>query len=340
VRADPIAVVEAVYELEADTSRWLGHILDQARPCLDQGAGVAATIYRLNEGPDQATIASRGMSDAVLGALVHASVGNPDSHRIVGGGVPFATTTETLEKLGLTSQGARSHSSLVNFFHPLHVRDVLRLRAPEVADLTVLVVAPMRGLRRPSRPERSLWNRVAAHLGAGARLRGALGAPSGARDISTGAEAVLSPSGKLEHGLAPATAPRMRDSLRRAAIAIDRARTREGRANPNASLDLWQGLVAGRWSLVDRFDSDGRRFLVARSNDPDVPDPRALTRRERQVLAYAAMGQPLKLIAYALGLSVSTIALHRGRAMRKLGLTSTAEVVGMFAQEAAKETVA
>ena len=206
--------------------------------------------------------------------------------------------------------------------------------------LTVLVVAPMRILRRPSRAERSLWSRVAAHLGAGARLRGAIAARSDAADISAGAEAVLSPSGKLEHGLAPATAPRMRDSLRRAAIAIDRARTRAGRADANAALDLWQGLVAGRWSLVDRFDSDGRRFLVARRNDPDVPDPRALTRRERQVLAYAAMGQPLKLIAYALGLSVSTIALYRGRAMRKLGLTSTAEVVRMFAQERAKETLA
>jgi DNA-binding NarL/FixJ family response regulator len=117
--------------------------------------------------------------------------------------------------------------------------------------------------------------------------------------------------------------------LRRAARAIDRARTKS-RSDEDAALDAWQGLVAGRWSLVDRFDSDGRRYLVARRNDPDVPDPRALTRRERQVLAYAALGHPLKLVAYSLGLSVSTIALHRARAMRKLGLRSQAEVVRLF----------
>ena len=143
------------------------------------------------------------------------------------------------------------------------------------------------------------------------------------------ADAVLSPSGALEHARPPAQSREAREALRRAARAIDRARTKS-RSDEDAALDAWQGLVAGRWSLVDRFDSDGRRYLVARRNDPDVPDPRALTRRERQVLAYAALGHPLKLVAYSLGLSVSTIALHRARAMRKLGLRSQAEVVRLF----------
>jgi len=108
--------------------------------------------------------------------------------------------------------------------------------------------------------------------------------------------------------------------------------TQRERSDDDRALDLWQGLVAGRWSLVDRFDSDGRRFLIARRNDPRVADPRALTLRERQVLAYAAMGHPLKLVAYALGLSVPTVALHRTRGMRKLGLQSHAEVVRFFTQ--------
>jgi len=84
--------------------------------------------------------------------------------------------------------------------------------------------------------------------------------------------------------------------------------------------------VARRWSLVDRFDSDGRRFLVARRNEPDVRDPRALSPRERQVAAFAALGHSNKLIAYTLGLSASTIATHLAAAMRKLAVRSRVEL--------------
>ena len=307
----------------------------QPRP----GFGVAALQQDLALGKSgfPGAIVFRGVEDPLREASVRLSTEHYDlSHRINASGAPFATGCQLL---GMSEDEAREFAPVRRHLHPFGVRDVVVMSAVDVDAQCVVLTAPVADVGRPSREQRALWNRIAAHVRAGARLRARLD-PSGAGDISASAEAVLSPSGKLEHGLAPATAPRMRDSLRRAAIAIDRARTRAGRADANAALDLWQGLVAGRWSLVDRFDSDGRRFLVARRNDPDVPDPRALTRRERQVLAYAAMGQPLKLIAYALGLSVSTIALYRGRAMRKLGLTSTAEVVRMFAREPAKETVA
>jgi DNA-binding CsgD family transcriptional regulator len=103
------------------------------------------------------------------------------------------------------------------------------------------------------------------------------------------------------------------------------------RANDDEALELWKGLVAGRWSLVERFDHDGRRFLVALKNEPNVKDPRALTPRERQVLAYTAAGDSLKLTAYTLGLSPTSVFRHRQAAMRKLGLRSLAEVVSLLA---------
>jgi DNA-binding CsgD family transcriptional regulator len=134
----------------------------------------------------------------------------------------------------------------------------------------------------------------------------------------------------MVHGEKCAQGPDDRDCLRRAAKAIDRARSK-ARSNEDEALGLWQGLVAGRWSLVEQFDSDGRRFLVARRNDPQVTDPRALGLRERQVLAYVAMGHPAKLIAYALGVAPSLVSLTRRTAMRKLGLQTTADVVRLFA---------
>ena len=149
-------------------------------------------------------------------------------------------------------------------------------------------------------------------------------------DVARGADAVLSPSGAIAHAEPQAQGRGARESLRRAARAIDRARSR-ARSNEDEALDLWQGLVAGRWSLVDRFDSDGRRYLVARKNDPDVRDPRALSLRESSVLAYTAMGHPLKLIAYSLGLSPSTVSVNRRTAMRKLGCRTHADIVALFA---------
>jgi DNA-binding NarL/FixJ family response regulator len=85
--------------------------------------------------------------------------------------------------------------------------------------------------------------------------------------------------------------------------------------------------VDGRWSLVDRFESDGRRFMVAHRNEPDVRDPRALSKRERQVVAFAATGHSNKLIGYELGVSPSSVAKHLGVAARKLGVRSRAELV-------------
>jgi DNA-binding CsgD family transcriptional regulator len=43
------------------------------------------------------------------------------------------------------------------------------------------------------------------------------------------------------------------------------------------------------------------------------------------------MGHSLKLIAYSLGLSVSTVSSRRSKAMRKLGLRTQAELVSLFA---------
>jgi DNA-binding CsgD family transcriptional regulator len=114
---------------------------------------------------------------------------------------------------------------------------------------------------------------------------------------------------------------------------IDRARS-TARGNEDEALNLWQGLVAGRWSLIEQFDSDGRRFIVARRNDPHVTDPRALGLRERQVLSYVAMGHPAKLIAYSLGVSPSSVSTTRRTAMRKLGLKTTADIVRLFASAA------
>ncbi len=112
---------------------------------------------------------------------------------------------------------------------------------------------------------------------------------------------------------------------------VDRARGLLRRTDPEEALQLWQGLVDGTWSLIDQCDSDGRRYVLARRNEPGVRDPRALTQRERGVAAFASMGHQNKFIAYLLGLSAGTVAGHLRSAQRKLGLASRAELILTFA---------
>jgi DNA-binding NarL/FixJ family response regulator len=88
--------------------------------------------------------------------------------------------------------------------------------------------------------------------------------------------------------------------------------------------------VDGRWSLVDHVEADGRRVVLARRNPPGVRDPRALTARERDVLAHVAQGHGNKHVAYALGLSATTVATHLRRALRKLGLRSRRDAIRLF----------
>jgi DNA-binding CsgD family transcriptional regulator len=326
MKADVISVVEAAYDCEADWEGWYARLREQVAPALDRGFGVVLWTYDPKMNPDDVRLRGAFSTPGLLEARNASISAYPELfHQVLGsaGGL-----MNVLQVAGVEPQDAPDWAPFASL-RRLGVQDVIGLVARDPSGHAIVMSAPSPDLRRPSRGEQLRWSRVAAHIGAGARLRRALHELT-EHDLADGAEAILSPTGTVVHAETPAQGKDARESLRRAAKAIDRARSKPTRTDEDEALDIWQGLVAGRWSLVDRFDTDGRRYLVARKNDPDVQDPRALTARERHVLAYAAMGQPLKLIAYSLGLSVSTVSVNRRSAMRKLGLRTHADVVALF----------
>jgi DNA-binding NarL/FixJ family response regulator len=144
------------------------------------------------------------------------------------------------------------------------------------------------------------------------------------------ASVVLSPTGKLEHATAHAKTPPVREALRDAARAIDRARGSLRRRDPDEAVAIWTALVRGRYTLVDAFDTDGRRFLVARENSPSAPGPSTLTLSERQVAALRAAGHSMKLIAYELDLSPATVSRKLRNAMTKLGVRDAIELARVY----------
>jgi DNA-binding CsgD family transcriptional regulator len=97
------------------------------------------------------------------------------------------------------------------------------------------------------------------------------------------------------------------------------------RTEPEEAVALWQGLIDGRWSLLEQIDNDARRWTLAR-NEPPTPKP-TLNRREQEVVDRVALGYSNKLIAYTLNLSTGTVANLIACASRKLGAHSRVNLI-------------
>jgi DNA-binding CsgD family transcriptional regulator len=85
--------------------------------------------------------------------------------------------------------------------------------------------------------------------------------------------------------------------------------------------------------LIGEFEREGRRYIVAREDEPTDDGPERLTQRERQIVRLTCQGQSSKVVAYDLGISCSTVRVLLSRAMRKLGVRSRDELVNALARE-------
>jgi DNA-binding CsgD family transcriptional regulator len=182
---------------------------------------------------------------------------------------------------------------------------------------------PLYETKKLTARERTLLTRLATHLAASGRLSGT----PHARRLDE-AEVVLSPSGRVLHakdGRDPKHA-RMRDGIDRRNFA------RQSRNDAEKALEVWQGLVAGRWSVIDHFDTDGKRFVLAMENAPKVPPRRELTEGAQRVVALAAMGHRDKEIAYILGLTPAAVSASLRRARLSLGVATRAELATTWRQ--------
>ncbi len=311
--------------MDGTETEWLVGIASAAAPLLDEGFGVVAWTWTLAPdtphlqgmtvlgGPAGITEAvedaARGVDRRVLVGLFHSA---PCSSLDMSGTMEIVQT-DTASR-GLLSLG---------------IRDCLAIMGVDSGRYCTALTAYRASTTRPARRVVSRWSRVASHLAAGFRVRRGL---AGARtcafarpDAFAGCEAIFTQAGRLAHAEGPAE--HARKSLAHAVLAVNRARGNLRTDDPDAALDAWKGLVAGRWSLVEHIDTDGKRFLVARKNEPGAFGPSGLSQRERQVLADRARGLSLKLIAYDLGLSIASVSRYLQAGMAKLGISCDAELV-------------
>jgi DNA-binding NarL/FixJ family response regulator len=317
---DVIEVLEAACALDGTEEEWLRRVTEAVASHLDRGRGVVSFFY-----------------DACTDLRMWGFTGSGPDLEVV----PMSTTLEIGKQTAFLDRTFRRPLLLAytadavgpEMFVDLHrqLLDVgLADSVPDVLMLKTNGVLPQgcafgASDLRPARVpvgQRHLLERVALHIGAGLRLRRALG-ETGGRE---GGEAVFLPDGRCADATGTARGARARDALRSAVKSMDRARGALRRRAADEALELWRCMVEGRWTLVDRFEADGKRFIVAHPNQDNGAPLRALTDREQQVATQAALGRSNKLIAYDLGLASGTVARLVSDACRKLGVRSRTEL--------------
>lgn len=166
---------------------------------------------------------------------------------------------------------------------------------------------------------RSYWAPVAQHLAAAWRLRNRLEGKGALKPA-----AFVSPNGEVLDAAGVAQQKSVREILR------EGVRSREGaRSSRRSRDDLWPELIDGRFTIIDRFESDGRRVIVAYRNDDIARRPLALSQREAQALSFLRRGAANKVIALELGISEATASRVVQSALRKLGMNA-AEFVSVL----------
>lgn len=311
-RTNLLDLVDLAYDLEGTVETWLGRVIgavDEVTGATGRGLGFT---FATDRAPHRwvREVAGVGVSQAEL-AFMRAAYRRPTLMR---GLASFLGPPDTMPPMMVLSQAIARVPLLSGIFRPFARRfgfdDLVALAAHDGSGAGIIINLAMGIGHGPvAETERATrLRRVRAalpHLSAGLRLRRALASP----------EVVLAVDGRVRDGEVSSDG---RERLRAAVLARDRAHTRAGRDDPEAALAAWSALVEGRWTLVDRFERSGERFVVAIPNLPDVTHPRRLAPLERAVLALLMLGRSNKAIAYELGLAPGTVAAYVSEIRRKL----------------------
>jgi DNA-binding CsgD family transcriptional regulator len=323
---DLIDVVETAYDLRSDDRTWLKNLLVAAAPYLDVGRGIVGMYYDASSSRHVRVWHPTDVGETTLpmkirlGREVFLGRESQTAAWIARGPTTVGSMSDVLRQIG-TLETIQPWINLSGH------GDYLGIRACDGHHRGVAFAVCHAAPFSPSQSTCRRWSRIAAHIAAAYRLRRSLHVAEVDPLIDDG-DAVLDASGRCHHAVSDAQD--VRDELKRAVLEMDRARGSARKSDIETALSLWRGLVDGTWSLVERFDSDGRRFLIARRNEPGVLDPRGLSLREKQVVSFAAMGHSSKLIAYELGIEKSTVSSHLTAAMHKLGVDNHVALVRLL----------
>jgi DNA-binding CsgD family transcriptional regulator len=339
-RANPqalVTLIESAYAVDRSYPAWALGLLESVQAVIGCDLGGFMCFWeapgrrKLVMGVDSVVVSGIGQKHAprILDELVRTPWLTPIVESIPALG--RCVLTSEVDPEGKLSYRSQSRND--------GVYDGVNLIARDLDDRGFLISLGMRGGQELGDGLRRGLTRAVTHVLAGLRLRLRLSSsePSGASspDSPDQPEAILSPAGRVLHARADAKEASARVALATAVRAIERARAGLCESREEA-LDGWKGLVAARWTLVDSFEQDGKRYVVARENRPRGGGIDGLTPTESNVVAYAARGMTTKEIAYSLGISASTVRVLLMRASRRCGVGRRSDLLDLWARETAE----
>jgi DNA-binding CsgD family transcriptional regulator len=316
-----VQFLEAAYCFEAGDEGWLQAVTTAAAAVAPYAiAGVHGVVYDASDVSTFRVVTMHFDGPPRMLDIILASVGDFTPHFV-------ARTFRTLlssPPLGRAGSAPELESTYVAL-GSIGISDCIGVNGFDPAGLGVFV-----GLWVPEpvsldKTQASVLRRMAHHLGAAHRCRRRLREEQRSVDPASGAEAILDRRGRVVHASGPAKEKTAQADLIETSKAREIARSRRG--DREQALGRWRPLTSARWTLVDRFERDGARYVVARENQAQVRGLLALSDRERQVVAYLALGQSTKETAYALGISDTTVRVHLAHAATKLGVRTRGQLL-------------
>ena len=304
MKGPAIRLVEAAHRITLPREDWLEAIAEAAAALTPEGTSAMAYAFDASEPHRGVAIeahARRGLDDDFVEATfaLNRATREEEAQLFYGEAVVCGTVSEMLESASAQAGSAARYAKTVG---QRGYPDTFGVTAPGRDGRGIVVNAPLSRPTPLDAQRRRLWSRLGQHIRTGDQSRRRLLA-----DLEPPAAVVL-PSG-----------PDVRERLSRAVRNADAARSSRGPDDAEEALAMWEGLLDGRWSLLEQFERDGRRFFVVHENAPGIRDPRALTHRERAVVDLVTRGYSNKHTAHALGVSLGTVAKLLQRALDKLG---------------------
>jgi DNA-binding CsgD family transcriptional regulator len=323
-------MLEAAYRVECPDGEWLEGLAAACRPVLDRGFGLCAFEFHNPIGgrPRILQASMQGMPTALADMY-------PTVFRAMDPSIqarPFASGPCTTASQMMGERASfKNNDHMRRYAQTFGMFDSLWITAAEPSGWGCGLHAGRRRVAWATPGTVARWGRVAAHFSTAARLRRRLSrGPDEAAPVLGSAVAVFSPDGHAHHAEGDAQERGALAQLRQSVLDIECERSSRASDDVASALVAWRPLVDGRWSLVDQFETGGRRYVVARDNPPEPPSIAALTLRERQIVGYAALGHENKVVAYDLGISHSTVRVLMARAASKLGVRTRAELVSFY----------
>ena len=320
----PVDLLAVAYRSDGSDEDWLGALADCFGRVLGPFGRLGTTAhvatgriegnYRVLErfGPFQFRTEFACEPAAAFGAM---KLAPPEIQDAMFFANQFASTASVVTGLGETLP---TNPVWMNVWKP-EVKDSLGVVGQDGALGVLVLSGPLDHAHTLNSREMRLWRRVANHLGAALRLRRATVRPDAAA-------AVLAADGRVLH-----VGEDESDGTTRVVEGFERRRAALASSDrPEGALEVWQGLIDGRWSLLDYLDTDGKALVLAVRNEPARSVPLRMTDGQRAAVALASLGYGNKQIAYALGLSQPAVAMLFRRARTALGARNRAELVQSF----------